>query len=164
MALLLDAASLPPVPSLDGGWVLRPAGDCVGGSARGARAYTAVRDGGPHVLLEIHRVPRHPLCLCYPFGAHDLAVEIALPAGTGPEEAAGLLRALVPALFAAEPRCRRIVAAPAEDDTAAQDALAAAGFRRITEADLPGGATVVLHAAEPPELADLSTALDDMPH
>ncbi|MGN9757283.1 hypothetical protein [Streptomyces sp. SD31] len=68
-----------------------------------------------------------------------------------------------PALFAADPHCRRIVAAPAEDDSPARLALETAGFRPVTEADLPGG-TVVLYTAEPPAVMALSTALDDMPH
>ncbi|GAQ65253.1 hypothetical protein SsS58_05662 [Streptomyces scabiei] len=81
-----------------------------------------------------------------------------------PEEAgADLLRVLVPALFAADARCRRVVAAPDEYDGHTQRVLVAGGFRRITEADLPHG-SVVLFAAEPPEIAGLSTALDDMPH
>jgi RimJ/RimL family protein N-acetyltransferase len=74
-----------------------------------------------------------------------------------------LLRDLVRALFTAEPRCRRVIAAPDEDDTATQLLLEEGGFRRVTEADLPRG-TVVLYAVEPPGLATLSTALDDMPH
>lgn len=100
----------------------------------------------------IQRVHRHPVRACYPYGAHDLLVELPLPS---PD--------LVPSLFAAHPRCRRIVAAPAEEDTAGQLALEAAGFRRITEADLATG-TVVLFVAEPPEVMRVPTALDDMPH
>jgi len=124
-------------------------------------------EGGPELFLELHRVPGHPLRACYPFGAHDLAIGLVLPspdeAGPGPGPAARLLRDLVPALFALAPRCRRVIAAPDENDTAAQLALEQGGFRRIAEADLPGG-SVVLFAAEPPGIAGLSTALDDMPH
>jgi hypothetical protein len=133
---------------------------------RPARTY-AVRavEGGPELFLELHRVPDHPLRACYPYGAHDLAVGLVLPspdeAGAGP--AARLLRDLVPALFDLDPRCRRVIAAPDENDTATRLALEGGGFRRITEADLPGG-SVVLFAAEPPGIARLSTALDDMPH
>ncbi|WP_172638779.1 GNAT family N-acetyltransferase [Streptomyces tailanensis] len=104
----------------------------------------------------------HPLRACYPYGGHDIAVELA------PEETANpligrLLKDLVTALFTADPRCRRVVAAPAEDDAAAQDAFETGGFRRVTEADLPTG-TVILFTTEPPWLAELPTALDDMPH
>ncbi|MFK4102889.1 GNAT family N-acetyltransferase [Streptomyces sp. NPDC019531] len=176
MAIVLDAVSAPPVPTLGGGWTLRQAGDPAGVSRAAlsvsvpdtrttARTYAATCDGGPAILLEIHRVPHHTLRACYPFGAHDLAVEVVLPAPgpSGQAPASRLLRELVPALFAADPRCRRVVAAPAEDDSPAQRALEAAGFRRVTEADLPGG-TVVLFTAEPPAVAGVSTALDDMPH
>ncbi|MBP5941872.1 hypothetical protein [Streptomyces acidiscabies] len=100
--------------------------------------------------MTIHQISRHPVRACYPYGAHDLLVEPPFPSS-------------LPAVFAAHPRCRRLVAAPAEDDTSAQLALESAGFRRITEADLPTG-TVVLYVAEPPEVMGVSTALDDMPH
>ncbi|KUO15300.1 GNAT family N-acetyltransferase [Streptomyces dysideae] len=155
----------PPVPALGGGWNLRPTGDPVGISSRTVGAYAATFDGGPTILLEIHRVPHHPVCVCYPFGAHDLAVGLTLPDPAPSEQALAsrLLRELVPALFAADPHCRRVVAAPAEDDSPAQLTLEAAGFRRVTEADLPGG-TVVLFTAEPPAVMRVSTALDDMPH
>lgn len=110
-------------------------------------------------VLRIHHVRHHPLRACYPYGAHDLAVDVT---STAPEVPA-LLRELVPALFAKYPRCRRVIAAPDEGDVRTQEVLAAAGFLRVTEADLPGG-SVVLFTAEPPSLAGLSTALDDMPH
>jgi hypothetical protein len=110
--------------------------------------------------LRLYRVRDHPLRACYPYGAHDLAVRLVRQ---DLAEAGRLLRDLVPALFAADPRCRRVVAAPAEDDIAAQAAFEAGGFRRVAEADLPDG-SVVLYTVEPPEIAELPTALDDMPH
>lgn len=142
-------------------------------------------EGGPErgpeeFRVHVQRVQHHPVRACYPFGAHDLVVWLgdggtgrtehgdradhADRAGRVPEAAgADLLRVLVPALFAAAPRCRRVIAAPDERDVHAQRVLSAGGFRRITEADLPD-CSVVLFAAEPPALAELSTALDDMPH
>ncbi|MBZ3901594.1 GNAT family N-acetyltransferase [Streptomyces griseiscabiei] len=110
--------------------------------------------------LRLSRVRDHPLRACYPYGAHDIAVHLVGPAlpDTG-----RLLGGLVPALFAADPRCRRLVAAPDEDDLIARHTFETAGFHRVTEADLPTG-TVVLYTVEPLWLADLPTALDDMPH
>lgn len=171
------SASVPALAELRLGapWVLRP----LAGAApteppgRTARTYAVTPvDGGPVILLDLHRVADHPLRACYPYGAHDVAVGLVppgpaedgrAPAGPGPRPAARLLRDLAPALFAADPRCRRVIAAPDVDDTAFQHALEDGGFQRVTEADLPGG-SVVLFAAEPPEVAHLSTALDDMPH
>ncbi|WP_367325655.1 GNAT family N-acetyltransferase [Streptomyces sp. HUAS ZL42] len=161
MTTSLDVPS-PPEPVLGADWTLRPAAD----SGHGLGAYTvAPRGGGTPVELRLHRVAHHPLRACYPYGAHDISVGLVLPdhAEAGQDLAGRLLGDLVPALFAADPLCRRVVAAPAEDDTATQDTFAAGGFRRITEADLPSG-SVVLFAAEPSWLADLATALDDMPH
>ncbi len=149
----------PPEPLLGDDWTLRPLVD----ADHGARAYAvAPRGGGPPVELRLYRVQRHPLRACYPYGAYDIAVGLVLVQDT--QSMAGrLLNDLVPALFAADPHCRRVVAAPAEDDTALQAAFEAGGFRRVAEADLPNG-SVVLFTAEPSWLADLPTALDDMPH
>ncbi|WP_327341720.1 GNAT family N-acetyltransferase [Streptomyces europaeiscabiei] len=172
MATVHDDVPAPPVPAIGGGWVLRPAAEPVGSPVHAAsrtRAFAASLDGGPEIALRIHHVLRHPLRACYPFGAHDLAVDLDLPEPSppgptpAPDPASALLRELVPALFAATPDCRRVIAAPDEHDTRAQDVLKAGGFRRITEADLPDR-SVVLFAAEPPGIAGLSTALDDMPH
>lgn len=149
------------VPELGDGWVLRPFtdGPAVAYAVTGA-------DGGPPILLRLRRVLRDPVRACYPFGAHDLVVSAVPPEGdpaAGRTMTARLLRVLVPALFAADPRCRRLVAAPDEDDTVTRTVLEAGGFRQVAEADLPGG-SVVLCAVERPEVAGLSTALDDMPH
>ncbi|MDO0911414.1 GNAT family N-acetyltransferase [Streptomyces sp. DT2A-34] len=148
----------PPEPAL-GGWTLRPLDD----AGHGVHAYAvAPRGGGTPVELRLHRVQHHPLRACYPYGAYDIAVGLVLVENA--ENMAGrLLNDLVPALFTADPNCRRVVAAPAEDDTATQRVFEAGGFRRVAEADLPDG-SVVLFTAEPSWLADLPTALDDMPH
>ncbi|WP_427918318.1 GNAT family N-acetyltransferase [Streptomyces sp. cg40] len=152
---VVDQVPAPPVPELGDGWVLRALTD---GPAVACTAIDA--DGGPPILLRLRRVLRDPVRACYPFGAHDLILSVVPPEGA---PVARLLGALVPALFAADPRCRRLVAAPDEDDAVARAVLEAGGFRQVTEADLPGG-SVVLFAAERPEVAGLSTALDDMPH
>ncbi|WP_338899947.1 hypothetical protein WBG99_33490 [Streptomyces sp. TG1A-60] len=176
-------ATLPhtaPETALGGGWSLRPLDGPLGASRSAARGYAASYGdgdgGGPEeFLVRVQRVRHHPLRACYPFGAHDLVVWLGDDgddtgadcddrAARVPEEAAsGLLRVLAPALFAADARCRRVIAAPDEHDVHAQRILAAGGFRRITEADLPD-CSVVLFAVEPPDIAELSTALDDMPH
>jgi len=154
VALLSDSVPMPVLPALGDGWTLRPAG-------HGGHTYLASHPDGPEAFtVGVRRVWQDPLRAAYPIGAHDIAVRLDPSA---PERAAGLLRALAPALFAADPRCRRIVAAPHEDDPRTQRVLADGGFRRVAEADLPGG-PVVLFAAEPPHIAGLSTALDDMPH
>jgi hypothetical protein len=153
-----DSVPAPPVPALGPGWTLRPLDD----PAAGARSYAVTAaDGGPALRLRVHRVARHPVRACYPYGGRDLALEPGSWDDPGP--LARLLRAFVPALLAADPDCRRVVAAPDEDDAAAHAVLEAGGLLRVTEAELPDGA-VVLFAAEPPNLAGMSTALDDMPH
>lgn len=156
----VDPVPAPPEPELGGGWTLRPLTD------RPAVAYAVTGvDGGPPILLRLRRVLRDPVRACYPFGAHDLVVGVVPPEGdpAGRTMTARLLRVLVPALFAADPHCRRLIAAPDEDDTVTQAVLEAGGFQQVAAADLPGG-SVMLFAAERPEVAGLSTALDDMPH
>jgi len=155
-----------PEPVLGADWSLRPVDEPVTAAPQTARTYAVTAaEGGPALLLRVHRVADHPLHSCYPYGAHDLALGLVLPDHGPSGRALGvrLLRAVVPALFAADARCRRIVAAPDESDTVTQAALEEGGLVRVTEADLPH-ASVVLFAAEPPDLAGMSTALDDMPH
>lgn len=163
MATALDDVPPPQALGVDGGWALRRIAE----PSRFPRSatYAATRGRGPEILLRLHRVSRHPLRACYPFGAHDLALELVSwdPAPSGHAAVSALLRELAPALFASDPDCRRIVAAPDERDTRTQNILEAGGFRLVTEADLPD-ASVVLFTAEPPGVAGVSTALDDMPH
>ncbi|MFC8827330.1 GNAT family N-acetyltransferase [Streptomyces sp. NPDC057137] len=152
----------PPEPVLGGGWALR-ATDPLRPVTRTSRGWSVVRDGTPLLELTLHRVLHHPLRHCYPVGAHDLAVELSGGSARTEPAAAELLRALVPALFRADPECRRVISAPDADDTETIRRFEANGFRAITDADLEGR-TVVLLAAEPAALAGLSTALNDMPH
>jgi hypothetical protein len=166
MSIHTAVVPAPPEPVLGTDWTLRPVDEPATVTPQTARTYAVTEaQGGPTLLLRVHRVAHHPLHSCYPYGTHDLALGLVLPdhGPSGRALAAKLLCDLVPALFLADPRCRRIVAAPDESDTVTQAALEAGGLLRVTEADLPD-ASVVLFAAEPPDLADMSTALDDMPH
>lgn len=170
-----------PVPDLPGhvaGWSLRPTGSepVAGAALFGAAPAGAVRayvagighDGPPAARVTIHRVLHHPLRDCYPVGAHDLLLEVVATAPQPPSPAdvpdtTALLGSLVAALFTADPSCRRIMTAPAVEDTAAQERYAAGGFRPVAEADLREG-TVVLMVVEPVQVTTIATALDDMPH
>ncbi|MEV0185640.1 GNAT family N-acetyltransferase [Streptomyces sp. NPDC050625] len=182
----------PPIPSLGGGWTLRlaePVADLarIHGwlSAAGAvrdperlqeelRAKLAGRatrpcvvslDDVPLIHLEVHRVLHHALRACYPVGAHDLALDLVAGdrGAVGSDLVARLLPELTSALFAADPHCRRITAAPDADDAVAVRDFRAGGFRHVTEVDLPHR-TAALLVAERPEISRISTALDDMPH
>ncbi|WP_405539468.1 acetyltransferase [Streptomyces sp. NBC_00075] len=156
-----------PAPELGEGWTLREIGpaSAAGGCTRAYLACLAGLGGEAVLRLEISRVLCHPLRGCYPPGARDLALDIRIgEAGrSGQRLAPGFLRTLTPALFAADPRCRRVVAAPAVADTAVRQVFDAAGFRETGEADLLGH-SVVLLVAEPTRIVSQSVALDDMPH
>ncbi|WP_151769783.1 hypothetical protein [Streptomyces abyssomicinicus] len=142
----------PPVPAAEG-WTLRPDGPGV---------WTATRSDGsgePSVRVELARVLGLPLRHAYPVGARDLAVRTDGDRAT----CAALLPPLTAALFAGDPDCRRVLAAPALEDADAVARYRDGGFRLVAEADLPGG-PVALMVAEPPDVAGIPTALDDMPH
>ncbi|MFH8475681.1 GNAT family N-acetyltransferase [Streptomyces sp. NPDC018000] len=163
---------VPALPGAVGAWTLRPApaAPVEGGltlpapAAGTARAYTALRGGcAPAFQVEIQRVLSHPLRGCYPVGAHDLLLAV-IPLAPQPEpDAVALLDALTQALFGADPRCRRVMAAPDVADVPALERYTAGRFRTVAEADLHER-TVTLMVVEPPQVMEVSTALDDMPH
>ncbi|MER5357571.1 hypothetical protein [Streptomyces sp. NPDC002785] len=159
---------VPALPARVGVWTLRPVPSTPldGGLPlpATARAYTARRGGSaPAFRVEIQRVLSHPLRGCYPVGARDLLLALQ-PLTPQPEpETAALLDALTRALFGADPHCRRIMAAPDAEDVPGQERYAAGHFRTVAEADLHER-TVTLMVVEPPQVTEVSTALDDMPH
>ncbi|MFD0035393.1 GNAT family N-acetyltransferase [Streptomyces sp. NPDC055059] len=176
MPLTTDGHLPLPVPSLpshvnDWSLSLTGSGPVAGAVPFGAaRAYHAStgHDGAPATRVTIHRVLNHPLRGCYPVGAHDLLLELVITAPRPPSpvdarEVSVLLESLVAVLFAADPSCRRIMTAPAVEDTDAQERYAAGGFRSVGEADVHEG-TVVLMVIEPAQITTIATALDDMPH
>lgn len=191
-ALAIGTVPPPPTPSLSGDWALRPADPAtdlarihgwlsasgvplsrgelqdelrVKLTGRTTRPCVVRLGDVPVLYLEVHRVLRHALRASYPVGAHDLALDrvVGAPGPAALDQAARLLPELTAALFAADPHCRRIMAAPDTDDTAALCAFQTGGFHHVTEVDLPHR-TVALLVAEPDEISRISTALDDMPH
>ncbi|MBA2949419.1 GNAT family N-acetyltransferase [Streptomyces himalayensis] len=182
----------PPTPCLGGGWTLRPTDpvadlalvhgwfaasgrtrsrEALLGELRGLQAGRAARPcivslhDEPVIYLEVHRVLHHPLRACYPVGAHDLALELVpgVPRSAGRQLIAHLLRDLTSALFASDPRCRRVTAAVDVEDAAAVGDFEAGGFRYVTDADLPHR-SVALLVAEPSAVTTIATSLDAMPH
>ncbi|MBW6436924.1 acetyltransferase [Actinoplanes hulinensis] len=98
----------------------------------------AARDGADLAYLEVYRTPRDVVGRYYPAEPYDLGVHIAV----GPLEATDrglgreLMAALVDGLFAADPRCPRVVADPDARHAMARRMFAAAGFEPLTEVDL----------------------------
>ncbi|MFD6279174.1 GNAT family N-acetyltransferase [Streptomyces sp. NPDC060209] len=170
--------SVPSLPSHIDDWSLRltgagpvagavPFGAAPAGAARAYHASTG-HDGASAARVTIHRVLNHPLRGCYPVGAHDLLLELVIAAPRPPSfvdapNTSALLESLVAVLFAADPSCRRIMTAPAVEDTDAQERYTAGGFRPVAEVDVHEG-TVVLMAIEPVQITTIATALDEMPH
>ena len=107
------------------------AGECT-------RPLIAARDGVPLAYLEVYRTPRDVVGRHYPADPYDLGVHIAV----GPRSATGrglgreLVAGLAEGLFAADPRCSRVVADPDVRHLMARRMFAGAGFEPLAEADL----------------------------
>lgn len=97
---------------------------------------------GPATTIRLQRCAAGHLRDSYPTGAYD--IEIDAPTALSGE----ILAILVPAIQDAEPHCRRIVVAPSTDDDRAVAAALSAGFRLVTDVDLPD-AHLALLVAEP---------------
>ncbi|GAA4788982.1 hypothetical protein FRX94_06695 [Corynebacterium canis] len=85
-------------------------------------------------------VANSPLRHTYPFGQHD----VELTYGTADE-----LRTDTAAIFAAEPRCRRVVVAVPEGDLEAIAECESAGYRYVLDVQLRDGKEVSLMVNEP---------------
>jgi RimJ/RimL family protein N-acetyltransferase len=102
------------------------------------RPLIATLDGTDLAYLEVYRTSRDVVGYHYPAGPYDLGVHIAV----GPVESIGrglgreLVRLVVAGLFAAEPRCERILADPDVRHVMARRMFAAAGFEPLAEVDL----------------------------
>lgn len=82
---------------------------------------------------------RDRIAAFYDYDQHDLGVHIAIgeKALTGKGLAVRLGQVLAPSLFAADPRCRRIVVEPDVTNTAAVRVAQGLGFRPAGEIELP---------------------------
>jgi RimJ/RimL family protein N-acetyltransferase len=112
-------------------------------------------DGSPVLYLEVYRVARDRVAACYPAGAHDLGLHVAV--GELAHTGRGLVRRLLPvlatALFQADPRCRRLVLEPDVANRPAIRAFQAGGFTRVGEITLPDKTAELLVLDRPEELS-----------
>ncbi|AHH17698.1 hypothetical protein NONO_c29090 [Nocardia nova SH22a] len=145
----------PIVPAVPAPWNV----DIRSRTTRGADLELA-RSGGVRVGVRLRRCVAGRLRDSYPVAGHDIEVEVSDP--SEPEVLADLLGTLVPALWKAEPRCRRIIFAPLADDERTVAAARSCGFRPVVEVDL-AEATVLLMVAEPGWVTALDGGLDDVP-
>ncbi|MFF0543191.1 hypothetical protein ACFYTF_10165 [Nocardia thailandica] len=107
---------------------------------------TAQNRDGRTAHIQLQRCTVGRLRYAYPTGEHD--IEIQITQGENAPLSADLISAVVAAIEAAEPRCRRIVLpvpVAALDDIAAAEQ---AGLRPVVEVDLPD-AELVLLVVEP---------------
>lgn len=143
-------------------WTIRTA------DRRGPRACLMLghRDGRT-ARVEVRRCGAGRLRDSYPVGAHD--IEIAWDEPPQPTVVEPVLRAVLDAVWAADPRCRKVVYAAdrSEGDIRPADesvlgAVAAAGFRHVVDVDVPG-AELSLWVAEPDRMREKDFALDTVP-
>jgi RimJ/RimL family protein N-acetyltransferase len=110
-------------------------------------------DGEPFAYLELYRVRLDVLAAYYEYDDHDWGVHVAIgdAARTGAGLGRRLLAAVADALFAADPRCRRVVAEPDVRNAPSLRAFAAAGFERSAKLDLPGKTAALMIRTRPVE-------------
>ncbi|ASW55470.1 GNAT family N-acetyltransferase [Plantactinospora sp. KBS50] len=114
-----------------------------------SRPCLVARDGTPLAYVEIYRTPRDVVGRHYDADPYDLGVHLAIGDrdNTGRGVGRRLVRALVAGLFAADPRCRRVLADPDERHVVARRMFAAAGFRPLGVYDI-GHKHAALYAHE----------------
>ncbi|MDU0288078.1 GNAT family N-acetyltransferase [Saccharothrix longispora] len=97
------------------------------------------RDGGPLLYVEVYRAARDVVAGVYPARPHDLGLHLAV--GELAMTDRGLVRSLLPvladALFAADPRCTRVVLEPDVRNRRAISSFTAGGFAPVGEVLLP---------------------------
>ncbi len=105
-----------------------------------SRPCLGVLDGLPMSYWEIYRADLDPLARYYPSRLHDTGVHVLI--GSAEDRGRGLgtalLRGVVDLVLRNRPRCARVVAEPDVRNAASLAAFRAAGFRRVTDAELPG--------------------------
>ncbi|MGW3497441.1 hypothetical protein [Streptomyces sp. NPDC001020] len=115
---------------------------------------------GIDIGVRVERCAAGRLREAYPAGARDL--EVRIDGGCPHNALAELLLTLVDAVRAADPRCRRIVYAAAEDDQDTIAVAAAAGFRHAVDVDL-GEQQLSLLVAEPDWVSAIDMDLEHLP-
>ncbi|MDT0303831.1 GNAT family N-acetyltransferase [Streptomonospora wellingtoniae] len=104
-----------------------------------SRPFVVSRDGADLAYVELYRAARDVVARHYDAMPHDIGFHIAIgdPRRTGRGVGKEILDAFAAAVFAAEPRCRRILMEPDAANAAARRAAAKAGLAFLAEADLP---------------------------
>ena len=109
----------------------------------------------PVAYLQIYRVLRDYVMQFvephYEHHPHDLGAHIAIGerALTGKGYAIKLGAVLAPALFAADPLCRRIIGEPDASNLPAVRVAEALGFRRITDVEMPDKTAALMELRRP---------------
>lgn len=110
------------------------------------------------VSVELERCTVGRLRHAYPVNAQDIEIRVRRSHGA----VGTLLGVLVPAVWAVDPRCRRIVFAAPVADSDSISAAQAAGFRKVLDVELPE-AELSLFVAEPDWVTGADMDLDRVP-
>ncbi|GAB3214054.1 Protein N-acetyltransferase, RimJ/RimL family [Marinactinospora thermotolerans DSM 45154] len=104
-----------------------------------ARPHLVAVDGAEVAYIELYRAARDVIAEHYPADPHDVGLHIAIGVperigrGLGPR----IMAAVAGGLFAADPRCRRVMLEPDAANTAARRAARRAGMHLLGEVELP---------------------------
>ncbi|MFD0804331.1 GNAT family N-acetyltransferase, partial [Streptomonospora algeriensis] len=104
-----------------------------------SRPFIVSRDGADLAYVELYRAARDVIARHYESEPHDVGFHIAIgePGETGRGLGKQILDAFAAAVFAADPRCRRILMEPDADNSAACRAARKAGLTSLSEAERP---------------------------
>ncbi|KIH96854.1 hypothetical protein LP52_22755 [Streptomonospora alba] len=104
-----------------------------------SRPFVVSSHGVDLAYVELYRAARDVIAWHYDAEPHDIGFHIAIgdPGETGRGVGKEILDAFAAAVFAADPRCRRILMEPDADNAAARRAARKAGLGFLAEVDLP---------------------------
>ncbi|MCP3801210.1 acetyltransferase [Allokutzneria sp. A3M-2-11 16] len=110
------------------------------------------RNGIPLVYTQVYRVALDRIGEFYRYHPHDLGVHVTVDPGS---IGAGLMEdvapAIIDALFAADPECRRIIGEPNATNAAAVRSAAAFGFTPVGRITLPDKTAELMVRPRTPE-------------
>lgn len=136
-----------PEPVLGGGWSFQPAEPDPALDGAFARRGRVLRNDTAVAGVHLSRTAYGRLRDTYPVGEQDIELRVEAVA---PDELPAVLAAVTPALFRADPACRRVVVAVASGAVDTVGAVEDGGYRYVVDVQIPAGDELSLLVAERP--------------
>lgn len=134
-----------PAPVLDGWLSLQPAGSASALDGGYAWRGRVLRDGTAVAEVHLSRTADGRLRDTYPVGERDLELRVEV---TAPGDLPAVLAEVTPAVFAADPACRRVVVAVPAGDLETLGAVEDGGYRYVVDVQTLAGDELSLLVAE----------------